>query len=77
VRYTGNHPEFELFAHDEDPLDLEDVANEHADVVERLASQLEDWNQFVTAARLPEDEVAANGMSPQELERLRSLGYIQ
>jgi arylsulfatase A-like enzyme len=77
VRYTGDHPEFELFAHDEDPLDLEDVASEHPDVVERLASQLDDWHQLVTAARLPEDEVAADGMSPEELERLRSLGYIQ
>ena len=77
VRYTGDYPEFELFEHDEDPLDLENVASEHPDIVERLAAQLEDWHQFVTAARLPEDEEAADGMSPQELERLRSLGYIQ
>jgi len=44
---------------------------------ERLASQLADWHQFVTTARLPDDEEAADNMSPQELERLRSRGYIQ
>lgn len=77
VRYTGDYPGFELYRHDEDPLNLENVASEHPDVVERLASQLADWHEFVTAARLPDDDEAADHMSPAELERLRSLGYIQ
>jgi arylsulfatase A-like enzyme len=69
-------PEFELYDHRADPLNLHDVASEHPDVVERLAAQIEGWHQQAVAARLPSDAELAEGMSAEELERLRSLGYL-
>jgi hypothetical protein len=47
------------------------------EVVERLRKMLEDWHRFALSARLPTDGEAAAGMSSEQLERLRSLGYVQ
>jgi arylsulfatase A-like enzyme len=69
-------PEFELFRHLEDPLNLRNVADRHPDVVGRLAEELEVWRQAALAAQLPETD-ATDGLSKEELDRLRSLGYIQ
>jgi hypothetical protein len=46
-------------------------------VVERLQKLLEDWHRFAQSARLPTDGEAVEGMSSEQLERLRSLGYVQ
>lgn len=69
-------PEYELYDHREDPLNLEDVAEEHPERVERLARQLEGWRQMAESSRLENDEALAADASPEELERLRALGYI-
>jgi arylsulfatase A-like enzyme len=73
---VGDMPEYELFQRAEDPLDSKNVAAEHPDIVERLKGELEAWHKMVAAAQLPET-VSEENLSPQELERLRSLGYIK
>jgi arylsulfatase A-like enzyme len=70
-------PEWQLFDHANDPLDRVDVSSQHPEIVERLRALLEDWRRYAEAARLPSDTKATEGMSSEELERLRSLGYVQ
>ena len=77
VRKPDEFPEYELFDHDNDPLNLKDLALENPEVVERLSQQLEQWHERALAARLPSDDEFKGGLSAQELERLRSLGYIR
>jgi arylsulfatase A-like enzyme len=69
--------EFELFEHARDPLDAHDVAAAHPEEVARLAKMLDAWRRMATAARLKPDSQASQNLSKEELERLRSLGYIQ
>jgi hypothetical protein len=76
VRPRGG-PEFELFDFAKDSLNLRDVAGEHPDVVQRLSKRLEGWRQMARSARLKADAEATQGLSQQQLERLRSLGYIR
>ncbi len=73
----GGEPEYELYDHRNDPQDTTDVASENPEIVERLAGELEAWYEKVKAARLQPDSAATEGLSREELERLRSLGYIQ
>ncbi len=70
-------PEIELYDHVKDPLNLENIADQKPEVVEKLGKMLEDWQRFAQSARLPTDGEAASGMSSEQLERLRSLGYVQ
>ncbi len=70
-------PEFELYNHEADPLALHDIADEHPDVVERLAAELTRWERRMEVARLPSDEELSSTLSSDELERLRSLGYLR
>lgn len=70
-------PEFELFDHRTDPLDRTDVAASHPDVVSRLAKELAAWRAAAIRARLKPDSATAAALGKEELERLRSLGYIQ
>ena len=72
-----DRPELELFDHGSDPLNHDNVADANQDVVERLAGLLERWLEDTRSKRLASDGEATEGLSPQELERLRSLGYIQ
>jgi hypothetical protein len=53
------------------------VAAAHPEVVRDLAKRLESWRKMVAAARLKPDAETAKTLSQEELERLRSLGYIQ
>jgi arylsulfatase len=69
--------EYELFEHGKDPLDRRDVAAQHPEVVARLVRDLQAWRRAAEAARLKPDSDAEKGMSKEELERLRALGYIQ
>jgi hypothetical protein len=46
------------------------------EVVERLAGYLEKWHEAALEARV-EAEATAEAMSAEELQQLRSLGYIQ
>jgi iduronate 2-sulfatase len=68
--------EYELFHHAEDPLDLKDVSEANPDRVKMLASLLERERTKVMEGALDEDG-ASNNLSDEELQRLRSLGYIQ
>ena len=69
--------EFELYDRSADPLDRHDLAAEHPDVVERLSRELAAWRKVAERAKLKNDADAAATLSPEELERLRALGYIQ
>ncbi len=69
-------PEVELFDRSRDPFDRHDVAARYPAVVRSLLSILQTWRHHAEAARLPQGEQATEGLSQQELDRLRSLGYI-
>ena len=76
VHQAPDVPEFELFDHAEDPFNLTDVAADHSDIVARLSQTLETWKAMALAAK-PDAEQDTQGLSQEELERLRSLGYIR
>jgi arylsulfatase A-like enzyme len=67
----------ELYDDRRDPLNRSDVAAQHPDVVARLARELEAWRAGVAGVRLEPEAASDEPMSPEELERLRSLGYVQ
>jgi arylsulfatase A-like enzyme len=73
-RPAPGRPDLELYDHREDPLNLRNVAAEHPEVVNRLAAELERWRQWAEGQRLPADD--AGTVDAAELERLRSLGYV-
>jgi arylsulfatase len=70
-------PEFQLFDARRDPLDQRDVAGEHADVVQRLSKALDGWHQTALAAKLKPDTDLTKSMTPEQLRKLRSLGYVK
>jgi arylsulfatase A-like enzyme len=70
-------PEYELFDFYKDPLDQKNVAAEHPDVVERLAKSLDAWHQMAKAAKLKPDSELTKGMTKEQLDQLRSLGYVK
>ena len=70
-------PEFELFDFAKDPLNLNDVAGKNPDVVQRLAKLVAGWRQMARAARFAPDAESTKGLSQEQLQRLRSLGYIR
>jgi arylsulfatase A-like enzyme len=72
---TESVGEYELFNHREDPLNMVNVAADNPEKVQELAGQLMRWEEGAIAVRLEEGELDQN-MDPAELERLRSLGYI-
>ena len=69
--------EFELYNHTADPLNHDDVATDHPDIVEQLKDALTSRLRYAEARQLPNDEDETAGLSPEELQRLRSLGYIR
>ena len=73
--YT-DRPEFELFDHAKDPLDQTNVADQHPDTVKQLTEELTAWREWAEEKALPEAD-STEGLSDEELRRLRSLGYIQ
>ncbi len=70
-------PEFELFDYYKDPLNTQNVAAEHPDVVARLSKLIAGWHHMATAARVKPDAETTKSMSAEELQRLRSLGYVR
>jgi arylsulfatase A-like enzyme len=76
VREPGR-PEFELFDVAHDPFDQKNLADQHPDVVQRLAKAVEGFRSMAAAARLKPDSEATGNMTPEQLQRLRSLGYIR
>jgi arylsulfatase A-like enzyme len=77
VKRAPETPEFELFDFYKDPLDQKNLAAENPEIVARLAKQLETWRRETKAARLQPDSEATKGMSKEQLEQLRSLGYVK
>jgi len=75
VRPAGR-PEFELYDHRKDPLNLHDVAAEHPEIVKQMAAKLEAWHEKALAAKVTPDEGSAE-LSADEREKLRALGYLQ
>jgi arylsulfatase A-like enzyme len=73
---NADRPEYELFNRRADPLNLENMAGEKPDVVERMKKELNGWRESAVAARLSAEDSTAD-MTPQEIERLKSLGYLQ
>ncbi len=69
--------EYELYSHADDPLNLVNIAADHPNVVDRLKGELADRLRYMEARKLQTDEDAAEGLSPDELQRLRSLGYLR
>ena len=69
------YPEFELFDHRKDPLNLDNVAGDHPEIVERLAARLEAWHEEALASRVAVDAEEAE-VSEDEMEKLRALGYV-
>ncbi len=69
-------PEYELFHYAEDPLNLKNLAAERPEIVTRLQAELAEWRESVKAGQLSRDN-STEGMSPAEIERLKSLGYLQ
>ena len=76
IRPQGG-PEFELYDFVNDPLDKTDVAAQHPEVVARLSKALGGWKDMAVAARLKPDSEATKHLSPEQLQRLRSLGYVR
>ena len=70
-------PEFELFDFQKDPLDQKNVAAEHPDVVARLTRALDGFRNMARGAKLKPDSESTKGLSKEQLEQLRSLGYVQ
>ena len=75
VQANDGRPEYELYDHANDPHDANNVAEVNPDMVEKLKTELGYWRREVTDAALSKD--STEGMSSAELEKLRSLGYIQ
>ncbi|REJ73720.1 MAG: hypothetical protein DWQ36_07210 [Acidobacteria bacterium] len=71
-----DEPVYELYDHVADPYNLADLAAEQPERVAQLARLLDNWHADALAARL-DDEAAAATLDAAELERLRSLGYVQ
>jgi hypothetical protein len=79
VHNTKRHPgqpELELFSR-KDMLDRTDVAAANPKVVEWLTRELKTWRRGVEAGKLKSDAEGTQALTREELERLRSLGYIQ
>jgi arylsulfatase A-like enzyme len=76
VRPRGG-PEFELYDFTKDPLNQQDVAAQHPEVVGRLSKALDGWKQMASAAKLKPDTETTKNLSPEQLQRLRSLGYVR
>ncbi|HUE87678.1 MAG TPA: sulfatase [Vicinamibacterales bacterium] len=70
-------PEFELFDYYKDPLNLKNVAADHPEVIARLSKAIAGWKQMATAARVKPDAESTRALSAEELQRLRSLGYVR
>jgi len=77
TKRPAGKPEFELFDHRKDPLDQHDLAAQQPDIVARLSKELTAWLAMAQKERLKPGAEAAESVSKEDLERLRSLGYIQ
>ena len=77
VKRADGVPRFELYDAARDPLDRHDAASAHPEIVSQLAAALAAWKMKAEAARLAPDEETNKTLKPEDLERLRSLGYVR
>ncbi len=70
-------PEYELYDVTRDPLNQTDLAPAHPERIRDLAARLEEWRKKALSDREESGKNDTENLSPEELERLRSLGYIQ
>jgi arylsulfatase A-like enzyme len=75
VERRDERPELELFDHRKDPLNLNNVADDHATLLAELRGEIETWLERAEAQKVS-DETLSEDLSPQELEQLRALGYV-
>jgi arylsulfatase A-like enzyme len=73
----ADRPALELYDARGDRLDAHDVAAAHPDVVERLRAQLSAWRAETGKVQLSTVTAGEAAMSSEEIERLKSLGYVQ
>jgi arylsulfatase A-like enzyme len=71
-----SRPEFELYNHKDDPLNTKNVIDQHSDIAESLKAKLAEWHEMVERDKLPEGE-SLKDLPDEELQRLKSLGYVQ
>jgi arylsulfatase A-like enzyme len=76
LRRPDGAAEFELYHRERDPLDQLELSESFPAQVERLRGEIDAWRTWVDATRLESDGEAGE-LSPEELERLRELGYVQ
>ena len=70
-------PQFELYDAKADPLNHKNVAAGHPEIVARLSRSLTAWKSKGEAARIAVETGSKEQMKPEDLERLKSLGYIR
>jgi hypothetical protein len=70
-------PEYELYDVRKDPLNLRDLSAANVEKVRELSQALRKWRSEALAARKKSTAEEAQAPSAEELERLRSLGYVQ
>ncbi len=70
-------PEYELYDHRKDPLDKVNLADKHPEIVKRLTEEFKAWKEKATAARLTPDSELEKKLTSEQLQHLRSLGYIR
>ena len=76
-RRASGVPQFELYDALRDPLNRNDVAAAHPEIVARLSRSLTSWKSKAEGARIAVEAGSKVEMKPEDLERLRSLGYIR
>lgn len=77
IQQNEEPPEYELYDHRKDPLDQVNVADKHPQIVQRLAEEFKAWKEKATAARLTPDSEMEKKLTSEQLQHLRSLGYIR
>lgn len=65
----------ELYDREADPDETRDVAARHPERVRELTAQLEAWRAWVEASA--HGEAPEEALDPEQLERLRELGYVE
>jgi arylsulfatase A-like enzyme len=76
--YFPDQPRFLLYDLDADPFTKKAVNDEHPDLVERYRRLLQiQWKAHLALAQQFSGETEEVPLSPEQLEQLKSLGYIQ
>jgi len=77
IQPIEGHPQYELYDHRKDPLDQVNLVDKHPEIVKRLTEELKAWKEKATAASLTPDSEMEKKLTSEQLQHLRSLGYIR